>query len=118
MSDRPIQDFVYGCESFRADDLAVLMWVVGLQESRWPVSPSVADGKLFRFEDMTADEIRESFKRLLEAGEIVRVDGDGYRGFEVARFDELRDGMMDFGRRRYQRMASRKSREKRREVPA
>lgn len=116
MSDRPIQDFVYGCESFRADDLAVLMWVVGLQESRWPVSLSVADGKLFRFEDLTVEEIRESFARLVESGEIIRVQIDQYRGFEVARFDELREGMMNFGRRRYQRLAAKRSREKHREV--
>lgn len=116
MSQTPIQDFIYGMKSFHAHDFAVLFWAVAFEQRSWPISPAADTGRLFHIEGMTQEEIAASFKRLIDLGEIVPIESDQWRGYEVVRFDYLADRLADYGKRRYFRQQAAKRRKGREEA--
>lgn len=118
VTDRPITDFIDQMHDFHAHDFAVLFYLVSVQERGWPISPAAKDGRWSFLTGITRGEYQSAFTRLLKCKEVVEVKDDHWRGYEVARFEQLQDGMMDFGKRRYFREAARKSREKKMGVPA
>lgn len=108
MQDQPISDFLNRLQSFHVNDIAVLMWLVAIQERSFPISPAAATGKWFPFDGATEEELEESFKRLLLLGEVEEYSDEQFKGYRVKRFDELRESMQDFGRRSYFRSVSKK----------
>lgn len=116
MTDRPIADFfLVGSSIKRADDLAIYLYLVGLQEYRWPLSVSARARLNSWCPEITDDQAMESLDRLIESGEVRRatMEDTGMDGLLVVRFESLLDSITEFGRRRYQRLAAKKSREKR-----
>lgn len=112
MSDTPISDFIQRSSCFHVHDLAVLIFLVGVQERGWPISPIARYGKFCYLSGLTEEEYQAAFQRLLENGEIVKVETEKWRGYEVARMENLEEGMMDFGKRMYFRRAAKRSRER------
>lgn len=119
-TESPISDFINRMSSFHVHDTALLIWLVALQETGWPISPYAAVGRwgVGRMNGMTEEEYEAAFARLIESGEVERVEEEDWRGFQVVRFDELQDGMMDFGKRRYFRLAQKRRRSEPEQVPA
>jgi hypothetical protein len=102
--------------SFHVHDIAALFLLVGVQEISWPISPFAATGKMFKLSGMTEEEGAQSFQRLLDLGEITKVETPQVRGFEITRFDSLRNNLSDLFRREYNTAKQRERREKNKEV--
>jgi hypothetical protein len=93
-------------------EMVILFECVAMEEVSWPITPLVESGKNIQFDGVTEEEVKAAIQRLIEVGELRRVVDDRWRGFEVARYDDLQDCISEFGHRRYCRLAAARRREK------
>ena len=112
MSESPIHDFIWGSKSFHVHDIAVLLFLVGLQERNGILSPAVATKRMFSFDGITEEEYRAAFKRLEDAGEVVWMEDDQGRGYFVDRYLKLSDDLAENGARQYFRKKAKANRER------